>query len=369
MVKILVVGLSGKIGGIETLFYGLFGEKNIHFDLSFLYFEDTGAFEREFEENGYHIFHMESRKSNPLIFDKSVANFFKENSDFDYVWVNTSSTSMYQFQVYAKKYTSAKVITHSHGTTFDSTSGKLYFLLNKILGLLNYQKVIANTDLFFCCSKAAGIALFGEKNKDKLILIKNGVAESKFSFSEVKRDTFRSNIGAPKDRTVIAFAGRLSKQKNPIRALEIFNDYQLNNPNSLLVIAGEGNLLDRVKEKISELSLKNKVLLLGFYKQIDELYCGSDLLIMPSLFEGLPLGGVEAQMTGLPCVFSTSITEELAITEIAEFADLNEDNSVWVDKMNSILEAPNNREKYCKQVVQAGYSYNSTLNQLEKLLI
>ena len=368
MIKILVVGLSGTIGGIETLFYGLFGEKNNYFDISFLYFTNPGAYEREFAQNGYHIFHMESRRSNPLNFDKRVSTFFQENSSFDYVWVNTASTSMYQFQVYAKKYTSAKVITHSHGTTFDSTSGKLFYFLNKILGIFNYQKVIANTDIFFCCSRAAGIALFGEKNRENLILIKNGVSESKFNFSEVKRDKFRSSIDVPKDRTIIAFVGRLSKQKNPIRALEIFNDYQQNHPNSLLVIAGEGNLLEKVKEKICEFNLKNKVRLLGFYNQMDELYCGADLLIMPSLFEGLPLSGVEAQMTGLPCVFSTSITDELAITEIAEFVDLNEDNSVWANKMNLILKLSINRSEYCKLVVQAGYSYNSTLDQLEKIL-
>ena len=104
MRKILIVGVSNIVGGIETLFYGLFHKKSDAFDITFLSFDEECAFSDVYKSNGYKVDVIPSRRKTPFTFSKNVKNYFKAHNDFDYVWVNTASTSMFQFQKYAKKY-------------------------------------------------------------------------------------------------------------------------------------------------------------------------------------------------------------------------------------------------------------------------
>ena len=128
MKKVLIVGLSEEIGGIENLFYNIFkeGAPNIHID--FLAFGDKCAYEDEFISMGYNVFHIPTRKKAFLKFNSIVKKFLREHSDYDYIWFNTASASMYQFQYFGKKYTNAKIITHSHGTSIDRNNGIVFFL-------------------------------------------------------------------------------------------------------------------------------------------------------------------------------------------------------------------------------------------------
>jgi glycosyltransferase involved in cell wall biosynthesis len=56
-----------------------------------------------------------------------------------------------------------------------------------------------------------------------------------------------------------------------------------------------------------------------------------DVFVMPSLHEGLPVTGVEAQASGLPCVFSDAITKEVGLTSNTEFLSLQEKPDVWAE--------------------------------------
>ena len=58
-----------------------------------------------------------------------------------------------------------------------------------------------------------------------------------------------------------------------------------------------------------------------------------DCFVLPSFYEGLPVVGIEAQATGLPCVISTEVTRETKITENVDFVSLNESSQVWADKI------------------------------------
>ncbi len=368
MKRLLIVGVSEKIGGIETLFKGLFETKSNVFDVSFLCFGEKCAFEDLYISNGYKVFHLPTRRKSLFSFNSIIKDFFIKHNQFDYIWVNTSSTSMYQIQYYGKRYTNAKIITHSHGTTFEASSGKAIHHLNKILGKINYKKVVNNTDLFFCCSLAAGEALFGSYYKDRLILIKNGIDVEKFSFSIYNRELVRKDLSIDHDTIVVGLFGRLSIQKNPIRALCIYNKYFKTNPNSLLMCVGDGELKKEMKKKAKELGVSRNILFLGFRTDVDVLLSAVDVMLMPSLFEGLPLGGIEAQTNGLPVLFSNTITPEVLITDASRMISLQDSDEIWADYLKKSVSIDIDRERCKEYAVKNGYDRESTIAYIESLL-
>ncbi|MBQ8322981.1 MAG: glycosyltransferase [Clostridia bacterium] len=370
MKKLLIVGCTSTVGGIETLFKGLFEIKNDCFDISFLCFDNECAFSDIYKKNDYKIIVLPSRRKNPLLFNKNIKTFFRTNTDFDYIWVNTSSTSMYQIQYYGKKFTRAKIITHSHGTNFDSNSGKLLYCLNRFLGVINRRKVIKSTDLFFACSLKAGIALFGEENKEKIQIIRNGIDAEKFQYSQENREKLREELHIKNDTYAVAMVGRLSEQKNTIRGIDIFNSIIQEYKNAQLLIVGEGKLRQTVENRVNTLKLQEHVQFLGLRNDVHELFSAIDLLLMPSLFEGLPLTAIEAQAAGCPCVLSDSITKEVDIGGTVRFMDLRADNTKWARQILEVLNSyeHGNRKEGVRIVRIGKYDKKDTLKFIETFL-
>ena len=130
-----------------------------------------------------------------------------------------------------------------------------------------------------------------------------------------------------------------------------------------LVLIGMGELIDKVKEYVHEQGLGSKVEFLGNRNDVPRILNGCDCFLLPSLFEGLPVVGIEAQANGLPILFSDTITRECDITDNAEYLPINDVNIV--DWANHATKANcNNRESYAEQVAEAGYSIDIEAKKL-----
>lgn len=77
--------------------------------------------------------------------------------------------------------------------------------------------------------------------------------------------------------------------------------------------------------------LDSKVLLLGKREDVNDIYQAMDIFVMPSLFEGVPVTGIEAQFAGLPCVFSDRVPQEVDFTGNCNFVGLDRDINVWAE--------------------------------------
>ena len=88
---------------------------------------------------------------------------------------------------------------------------------------------------------------------------------------------------------------------------------------------------------------------------------------MPSLFEGLPITGIEAQASGLPCLFSDTITKELAITDLADYMSLNESPEKWALKLGSYKNKE--RKNTTAELKKNGYSITGTVKWLERFYL
>ena len=175
------------------------------------------------------------------------------------------------------------------------------------------------------CSENAGKFLFKGK---PFFIINNAIDYGKFSFDEEKRREFRKRYSIGNE-FVVGTAGRLCAQKNQAHLIRDFAKLKEMEKNALLLIAGEGEKKEELQLLAASLSVSNSVMFLGPVKDMPSFLSALDCFVFTSLYEGLPVSGVEAQANGVPCVFSDTITREADISGNVEYLSLDEPASVW----------------------------------------
>ena len=116
--------------------------------------------------------------------------------------------------------------------------------------------------------------------------------------------------------------------------IDVFNEYHAKNPDSKLLLIGTGPLEEKIKAKVEKLNLSDYVLFLGQREDTNKLYSVMDVFCLPSLYEGLPVVGIEAQASGLPCVLSTKIDKGVKISEECIFKNINYDMIDFIKKLH-----------------------------------
>lgn len=243
-----------------------------------------------------------------------------------YKIVHSHINTLSVFSLFAAKCAGVPVrIAHSHSTT--NKKEKKKNLLKQVLR--PFSKVFA-TD-YMCCSELAGRWLFGNKEYDNgnVYLLNNAIDLDKFKYDEEKRKKKRKELNIEDDTLVIGHVGRFVEQKNHRFLIDIFNEVHKQKENSILLLAGQGPLMEEMKEKVKILGLEKNVMFLGQRSDINELYQAMDLLLFPSLYEGLGMVVVEAQISGLPCVVSTEIPKIAKVTKKITFVNLENKTETW----------------------------------------
>ena len=144
---------------------------------------------------------------------------------------------------------------------------------------------------------------------------------------------------------MVGHVGRISYQKNHKLLIEIFNSLLKLERNALLILVGVGEKEEEIKKQIHELGLDSKVKFLGNRSDVNELYQAMDVFVMPSFFEGVPVVGIEAQFSDLPCIFSDRVPKEVKFNSKTQFVKLEATLDEWV---KSIIERTKNIERNSK---------------------
>lgn len=181
------------------------------------------------------------------------------------------------------------------------------------------------------CGKAASIYVWGIL--DKVTILNNAIDVDSFKLDVKTRLDYRQQLKISEDEIVIGHVGRFNEQKNHVFLIEIFENLCLMHPECSfhLVMIGEGELLDNIKEKVQNSKIASNCHFLGLQLDVNKWMQSFDVFLLPSLFEGLPVVGVEAQAIGLPCVFSDSITSEFKMSKRARFIPLQAPIKEWCD--------------------------------------
>lgn len=207
------------------------------------------------------------------------------------------------------------------------------------------------------CSRAAGEMLY---TKPYRILV-NGIDCERFSFSSSVRKKMRSALGL-QGKFVVGHIGRFSLQKNHLRLLHIFIAILDKQPDARLLLCGTGENLGQIQEEASRLGITENILFCGNVNDPEDYLQAMDVFILPSLFEGLPIVGIEAQACGLPCIFSDTITREAAVLPETSFVSLAASDAEWAEQALHIRTP--DRAMAAHRVESAGYSNENLLQQV-----
>ena len=237
-------------GGVEavTINYYRNIDKN-KVQLDFICDEDsTNIPYEEIERMGGKVIIIPSY-SKPFKYHKALKRVLKEGN---YKIIHSNINTLSVFSLFAAKCAGVPVrIAHSHSTT--NKKEKKKNLMKQVLR--PFSKVFA-TD-YMCCSELAGRWLFGNKEYDKgnVYLLNNAIDLDKFKYNESLRKTKRKELGIKDDTLVIGHIGRFVAQKNHDYLIDIFNEIHKKNNNAILLLAGQGPLMEDIKNKVKELNL------------------------------------------------------------------------------------------------------------------
>lgn len=351
MIRILHSVSNMDRAGIETMlmnYYRHIDRNTVQFDF-LCNKKKPGAYDEEIKKLGGRIFHTPGL--NPAKYPQYLAYMKKLFEDYpEYRIVEAHNGALGVYALHAAKANQIPVrIFHAHGASITRDWKLPIKLVCKAL-------LPTNMNQHFSCGKAAARCYFGDGVVDShnYVLVPNAIEVKRFVFQHELREKIRQKHGLA-NKHIIGHVGRFMTQKNHSFLIDVFEEVARRDTNAVLILLGDGELQPDIQKKVSEKGLTKKVYFEGNVDNVNEWYNAFDVFVLPSIWEGLPVVGVEAQANDLPCIFSDSVTKEIAITPKATFLSLTASISEWA---SGIITKFNNTKRNDNTSVISDHHYN-----------
>lgn len=360
MIRILHVLGGLDRGGAETMVMNLYravDRTQIQFDF-IVHNGKKQAYTDEILSLGGNIFHFPAFNGFNFFKMKSLwKNFFKDHPEYKILHSHVRSYASLYLPI-AKK-AGLKTIIHSHSTSNGKGIGSI---VKRIMQYpLRWQ-----ADYFFGCSKEAGAWLFGDKvvNSSKYYILQNAIDLDQYKFNPEIRREYREKLDLGDKKTFI-HVGRFHPAKNHPFLLNVFAEIHKLDSNTVLLLAGDGELRSSIEEQIASLNLQADVMLLGSRSDVPKLLQAADCFLFPSVWEGFGMVAVEAQTAGLPCICSEAIPRSVKVTEFCMF--FSTDNAKeWADLALLLANQNNFSKNPILSVVEHGFDIKESSKKLVK---
>ena len=265
--------------------------------------------------------------------------------------------------VYAKIFKEVKakkVICHAHTTMCVKRLHTFFMPVFRFLSA-------SYADALVACGKDAGQYCFG---KAKYTLLPNGLDFD--LYQNVTHDDIaglKVEFGIHDSTLVVGHVGHFSKQKNHSFLAEVIHDYIKANKNVRFVLVGDGLDREMIEKTVQANGDKEYVVFAGIRNDINILMKMFDVFLLPSLFEGLPVVGIEAQAAGTPCVFSATIDKSVCICEdTCEFVPINNGTEKWIDAINRMRNCGKNSDANIYDALcKNGYEISTAALKLKEI--
>ena len=334
MIRVLHSVSNMDRAGIETMlmnYYRHIDKTKVQFD--FLCNKTKpGAYDDEIKSMGGRIFHTPGL--NPAKYPKYLSymkNLFSEYPEYKVVEAHNGALGVYALHA-AKRNRIPVRIFHAHGASITKEWKLPIKLVCKAL-------LPSNMNYHFSCGIEAARCYFGDKvvEENDYELIPNAIEVQRFVFNSHLREQIRRQYGL-EGKHVIGHVGRFMAQKNHAFLLDVFAKIAAEDQAAVLVLLGDGELLDTMKKKAEEMQLKDRIVFAGNVGNANEWYNAFDVFVLPSIWEGLPVVGVEAQANDLPSVFSDNVTREIGLSDKAIFISLTAPIEKWVGEIIACMQ-------------------------------
>lgn len=307
------------------------------------------------EKLGCHIVHLPSRREDTLKYFLRLISFIKKNK-IEVIHAHGNSATLAIEMVAGWIGGCKKRIAHSHNTRCNQV--KADKLLRPVFNCC-YTDALA-------CGVNAGKWLF--KNR-KFTVLQNGRNVEKYVYNEQIRNKLRTQYNIHKE-LVIGHVGGFFEQKNHKFLLIILHEILKIEPQAHFFLIGDGPLKKKIEYQARDLN--EHITFTGTTDRVTDYLQMMDGMLLPSLFEGLPLVAIEWQINGLPCILSDTITKDCVFMDNVRFKSLNDSAKEWAqniiqmirdnDRINSSINAQ-------KKIVQVGFDIKQGAKQLRSIYI
>lgn len=370
MKKICHVLVKARITGVQKVALGImdFGWRHFPDVSQSLICCEEGPLTESVRAQGGHATVVSSlcREINPV---KDLITLFKfyryfKTEKFDIVHTHSSKSGLLG-RLAAKLAGTPKIIHHVHGYAFHEFSSApqriLYQTIERIAHRFCHAVVFVNREEALMSYHHLGLPA------EKMICIANGVDLEQFSPRKIITQSFPGSnpIILPPSRKgelTMAMIGRLDEQKNPLQLAEFAWALAKIRPekNWRILVIGGGILEEKLRQKVNELDLQNRVIFCGWVDDVSTLIPYIDIQLSFSLWEGLPLNLIEAAASGIPVVASNiKGNREVVVDNQTGFLCQPTDPVAFADAANKLLESSELRLNMARAAQQRAHAiYN-----------
>lgn len=357
MIKILMIlgglGKEGITNSVLTYLENL-DMTDLDMTLGIAGKAESKALERA-KKTGIKIVFLPGRNTKPIPYFGALKKLVQKEG-YDIVHVHGNSATL-ALDMLALKAGGVKIrIAHSHNTSCS------HIYLDKLFRPLFYRTYTHGA----ACGIEAGKWLFRNR---PFVVIPNGKCISDFLFDDFKRNRYRKELNID-DKIVLGHVGMFNKQKNHKFLIEVFKELCKSSNNYVLCLFGSnGGTESEIKTLVKVYEIEDKVLFMGYKENVSDYLSAMDIMLLPSLYEGLPTVVIEWQIAGLPCLISDTITSECVIMNNVKKLNIRSGAIEWVNYIMHIELQNRNKEKdsIIIKMQNSGYDIAFNAKKLKKM--
>lgn len=360
--------MSSHGGGISTFIRNLATEIHrfgIVFDVV-TYEQCPQEFVEAIQRTGGDVYQIKNpKKEGWKQFYKSFSRVIKLYN-YDVIHCHISGYRALAYKSISTFKSDAEFIIHAHYYVDDNQ----LTVPKRFLHYLNQMINQTTSAKFVGCSRNAVQALFSYKIERKdMVIIPNSINPADFLMEpdeEISlREQGRAKYGIADDTLVVGQVGRLAPIKNHALMIQVAELVKMKKLNIKFLIAGSGELEEELQNRIKVNQLEDYVQLIGRVSPIADLFPVMNVLLFPSINEGLGTSAIESQAAGVPVVLSNTIPMEVELgIDLLYRVDLNATPNEWLEE---ILKASKNRSVESSDRLMALERNNYTNIQAAKL--
>ena len=360
-IRILHVIRLMNHGGAESMIMNLYR----HIDRTKIQFDfvqnsnEPALYDEEIRALGGRNFHCPRYNGkNHFEYAKWWHDFFREHrGEYPIVHGHLGSTAAIYLSI-AKKYGSCAIV-HSHSAGKGSLAHRVFWFPARFVA-----------DVFMACSADAAVSRYGKKigeDPSRHWILHNAIDAAQYSYRADTRRKIREELGIAESTFVVGHVGRFRIEKNHLFLLDVFAKLCQKHDNARLLLVGDGEERDQIEQKIAAEGLQDSIILVGAKRNTWDYYSAMDIFVMPSVYEGVPVVSIEAQASGLPCCFSTGVSQESAVTDLVQFRPLEDSPEQWAEWI--LARSSMSRKDRYEEIKNAGYDISDTARWLQNFYL
>lgn len=278
----------------------------------------------------------------------------QEKNNYDIIHVHTPVASVYG-RLLKVKFPKLKTIYTVHGFHFHKgapfINWAIYYPIEKIMSKFTDEIITINKEDY---ERALTF------NIDKVHKLNGvGVDFNSYNSDDFIKDNIREKLGLSDDDFVILMIAEVNKNKNHKQIIEAVKILKSRNVDVKVVCAGDGVLLECIREEVKKENLEKNILMLGFRTDIDDLIASCDIGVLMSYREGLPKNIMEL-MAGKKPVIGTDIRgiRDLVIDGYNGFLVKVEDSEDTADKIELLKNDRKMLDKFSENAYKFVHDYS-----------